>query len=104
MRNLLQETLEMVEACGFTVEDVDFVGLPDGSLRCDWADFAAMADKEYDPGYGSAEVFGDLVVLFKDGSYLERWEYDGSEGWRHITPVQKPEKYKPLTAVFYEDD
>ena len=42
----------------------------------------------YDNGYGSQKLFG--VVVFKDGTWLARWEYDGSEGWRkHIIPEEK---------------
>lgn len=33
----------------------------------------------YNNGFGSQHLFG--VVWFKDGSWLERYEYDGSEGW-----------------------
>lgn len=35
----------------------------------------------YDSGYGSQEWFG--WVSFKDGSWIEREEYDGSEWWEH---------------------
>jgi len=35
----------------------------------------------YDNGYGGQELFGTIV--FKDGTWLERGEYDGSEWWEH---------------------
>ena len=35
----------------------------------------------YDDGYGIQELFGNIV--FKDGTWLERREYDGSEWWAH---------------------
>lgn len=38
-------------------------------------------DFEYDAGYGSQELFG--CILFEDGSWLEREEYDGSEWWEY---------------------
>lgn len=34
---------------------------------------------EYDAGFGTQELYG--YVWFKDGSWLERHEYDGSEEW-----------------------
>ena len=34
---------------------------------------------KYDAGYGFVEVEG--LVLFNDGSWLERCEYDGAEWW-----------------------
>jgi hypothetical protein len=36
-------------------------------------------DMEYDPGYGGQELFG--TILFKDNSWFQRGEYDGSEWW-----------------------
>lgn len=40
-----------------------------------------LADINYDNGYGGQELFGTIV--FKDGTWLERAEYDGSEWWAH---------------------
>ena len=42
-----------------------------------------LLDFEYDSGYGSQVLFG--YVWFTDGTWLERFEYDGSECWHHIT-------------------
>lgn len=36
-------------------------------------------DFGYDRGYGSQKLFGE--VLFNDGTWLTRGEYDGSEWW-----------------------
>lgn len=38
----------------------------------------------YDSGYGGQELFG--WVVFKDGTWLERGEYDGSEWWAYKEP------------------
>jgi hypothetical protein len=40
--------------------------------------FLESIDFEYDEGYGSQELFGDVGL---DGAWLEREEYDGSERW-----------------------
>lgn len=40
-----------------------------------------LASINYDNGYGGQELFGTIV--FKDGTWLERGEYDGSEWWEH---------------------
>lgn len=51
------------------------------------AKFSELKNYNYDSGFGSA-YFDGSVVWFKDGSWLERWEYDGSEGWSYKeTPV-----------------
>ncbi len=48
--------------------------------------FIESLDFEYDDGYGGQELFG--TVWFKDGTWADRGEYDGSEWWQHhICPV-----------------
>ena len=44
-------------------------------------------DVEYDNGYGSQYLYG--LVLFDDGTWLSRCEYDGSEGWEYNHPITK---------------
>lgn len=39
----------------------------------------AAVDVEYDNGFGVQELYG--TVWFKDGTWAEREEYDGSEWW-----------------------
>jgi hypothetical protein len=42
----------------------------------------------YDNGFGIQELYG--FVIFNDGSWLERQEYDGSEWWVYKkTPTKK---------------
>lgn len=45
----------------------------------EWLVFLEGLRFDYDDGFGSQHLFG--VVWFNDGSWLEREEYDGSEGW-----------------------
>lgn len=45
----------------------------------EWLAFLEGLRFNYDDGFGSQHLFG--VVWFKDGSWLERTEYDGSEDW-----------------------
>ena len=40
-----------------------------------------LASINYDNGYGGQDLFGTIV--FKDGIWLERGEYDGSEWWEY---------------------
>lgn len=39
----------------------------------------SIIDFNYDSGYGGQELYG--CIVFEDGSWLERGEYDGSEWW-----------------------
>ena len=46
---------------------------------------------DYDNGYGEQYVFG--TIWLEDGTWLNRFEYDGSEEWSHIEcpslPIRK---------------
>lgn len=48
--------------------------------------------------YGVAEVNQNLRVVFKDGSWLERQEYDGAEWWEYIG-VRNIDDYKRVDIV-----
>lgn len=80
MRNLLQETLEVLERYHKLPSDVQWVGSQSGDVATTWEKFVGVADYEYDSGYGGQEVAHDLVIVGIDW-WLERGEYDGSEWW-----------------------
>jgi len=94
--NLLRETLAFLAAYGKSPADVRWVGREDEEGS--WEAFAALADREYDPGFGGAEVLQDLVVVGDDW-WLEREEYDGSEWWEFKRKPTKPGG-GPLTDLF----
>ena len=51
-------------------------------------DINALKEKmnfNYDNGFGTQELYG--IILFDDNSWLERYEYDGSEEWKYIKPL-----------------
>lgn len=100
MQNLLDETHECLLRCGKSYAGISFIGLSDLSRGCTWEEFEAMADVEYDDGFGRNHINGELVILFKDGSRLARWEYDGSEGWEYITIIRPPKDTGKLTTLF----
>jgi hypothetical protein len=57
---------------GYTLEDYEL--------------FIQLLDFDYDDGYGGQELFG--TIWYKDGTWSDRGEYDGSEWWQcHICPV-----------------
>jgi hypothetical protein len=57
-----------------------------GFTEQEWNDLLNNLDFDYDDGYGGQELFG--MVWLKDGGWLERGEYDGSEWWEY--------KYVPI--------
>ena len=65
-----------------------------------WNDFVAnFKTVNYDNGYGGQEVAADLVIVFKDGSWLERHEYDVAEGWGYSKTPIKSKTPKPFKFV-----
>ena len=66
------------------------VGFTEQELQQIWYDL----DFDYGDGYGEQELFG--LVWFNDGSWLERWEYDGSEGWVYKTTPKIPDNLNQI--------
>ena len=89
--NLLKETLDIIRLIGKDEKDIMWVGSEDGKYAISWNEFKEIAEKtNYDEGFGAQEIAMDLVIVFSDGSWLERAEYDGSEWWEYKkTPVRK---------------
>ena len=90
--NLLEETRNSIEAFKHSVDDIIFIGSDCGEYECDWEAFKLLANYEYDDDFGVTKVLTDLTIIFKDGSRLERAEYDGSEWWRILPIMQRPKK------------
>lgn len=84
MSNFLKETKEDIMYSLHTEQDVMFVGSDDGEYRISWDEFKKIANFEYDNNYGVQEIASDLIVYFKDNSWLERCEEDGSEWWSFV--------------------
>lgn len=88
MAELIQETKDFIAALGYTKDDIAWIGCSDFTIpiNCFWD----APPQEYDAGYGFPEVATDLVIVFKDNSWLERAEYDGSEWWEYKKPPTMP--------------
>lgn len=90
MTNLLEETIRVMAVYDKTWDDISWVGGDDFCI--DLTDYIAAAkNTNYDCGYGSEEIATDLVICFKDGSWLSRESYDGSEWFKYNAYPQKPE-------------
>lgn len=98
--NLLKETREAIKESGHCATDIVFIGSEKSGHQCTWEQFCALADKEYDDGYGASKVATDLVIVFSDGQKMWRGEYDGSEWWEHSRPFKIPEKSLPIACLF----
>ena len=100
MKNLLAETEYELQHNSKSWEDVEFIGTSGGDLVIAIEDFKKVADKDYDNGYGGNVVNGDLVIVFKDGTFLQRGEYDGSEWWDFVAVPKLADNAGVLTSIF----
>lgn len=100
MRNLLKETKEVIEGSKHKAEDIVFIGSVVSGYSCTWEEFQVLADYKYDGGYGGQYVARDLVIIFSDGTHLERGEYDGSEWWEYRETLKIPKKQKKIKSLF----
>lgn len=96
--NLLQETEDIFLTIDKNWKDIDFIGGDSFSVSIE--NFREVAARtEYEIGYGAPEVATDLVIVFTDGSWLSREEYDGSEWWQYNHCPVKPLKRKVINAL-----
>lgn len=80
MANLLEETIEILEENGKSLDDI--VGVCGDKFQISIEQFKELANKEYDDGFGGQEVAKDLKIV-GNNFWLERHEYDGSEWWEY---------------------
>lgn len=57
-----------------------------GHTDAEFDAFTEALNFHYYAGYGMQELFGH--VWFEDGTWMERVEHDGSEGWRYVKAPQ----------------
>ena len=84
--NLYAETVQAMKSIDKDPSDIGRIGSYDGEYECTWVEFCSLADFHYNSGYGGTEVATDLIIMFTDGTWMERKEYDGSEWWSYVTP------------------
>ena len=90
--NAKEEFLEEIKGkqvlCSIIQQDIDY-GFKYKTVAClkrrftsdEFENFLKLLDFEYDSGYGTQELFGN--IWYSDGTWSEREEYDGSEWWSH---------------------
>lgn len=88
--NLLKETKKVMSWSGYTIDDIAWVGCD--SFRIPIDVFIKCADTKYDNGFGAPEVAQDLVIVLRDGSWMERTEYDGRERWDLKSTPRMPDE------------
>lgn len=99
MSNFLQETIADIERSGHAPEDIIFIGSRESGHSCTWDEFRTLADFDYDSGFGAQKVASDLIIAFKDGATMWRYEYDGSEQWQFSEQFRMPTNTRPITRL-----
>ena len=86
--DFIQDKPEVV--CLTFAQDVNYQEGPytTGTLE----EILPLLDFEYDAGFGSQKLYG--TIWFADGSWATRGEYDGSEWWKHQTPLALPVRFQ----------
>lgn len=98
---LVAETRYAIRNYAFKqLTDVMWVGNETGTLSVSWAQFERLANKPYDVVAGNPGVAEDLVVVFFDGSWLEREFHFLEEWWRYIKPPVRSPNTERFSNVF----
>lgn len=98
MKNLLDETIEVLTYFMKSLDDVIWIGDDKGEYTIE--DFKKYANKLYDNGYGSQQVEPSLLIVGDDW-WLERAEYDGSEWWEFkLKPTRGHSSWHDENEIF----
>lgn len=100
MRNLYNETIDILKENGKTESDVIWFGhlfYDYEAVEYPREKFKEFFNFEYDSGFGGQEVDEFLYVVGHDW-WLERHEYDGAEWWEYKTLPNRP---TTVTNNFY---
>lgn len=81
MTNLLQETITKIRYSRHTPNDITFIGSTLNGHCCTWDEFCTLANVEYIDNCGGSDVATNLVIVFNDGTWLSRVEYNDCEYW-----------------------
>jgi len=62
--------------------------LKTGYSKAELKYFLSKTDVTYSSGYGTQELYG--FIWYEDGTWSERYEYDGSESWDYKSSPKIP--------------
>lgn len=104
MPNFLKETLLAIAENHLSVSDIVYIGSLEGHY-CEWKRFKMLSNYEYETFFDNPTVAIDLVIIFEDGTTLERTEdvdeFDRYKEFWTIGRVNRmPDYKKPLLNVF----
>jgi hypothetical protein len=99
MTNTKEEIMDIVDdiQCALITyqrnyDSSDTFILKEGYNQFDLDIFLKNLDFEYDAGFGHQYIYG--TIWLKDGTWMDRGEYDGSEWWNLQSRPEVPEILK----------
>lgn len=96
MINLLEETLELID-----IKDINYITINSSLMSIE--DFILIArNTVYDDGYGCQYINPTLKIILNNDDWIERYEYDGSEGWNYFQANKKPKKSIKVNSLLME--
>jgi len=106
--DLLKETTEIMDRSNLFIEDIEYINYGDdwdskitmGSYDWEWFLEYCKDYTNYDNGYGTPKI-GNIEIVFNNGTWLDRGEYDGSEWWDVLST---PERQEDKEKEFVEDN
>ena len=102
MINFYGEIVETLEEHNKSINDIIWIGTR--KYKVNKEKFLEDAKKlKYDNGYG-IEVINQSLIIAGNNWYLERWEYDGSEGFRFVSLLEEPQEEQEYTRKFIIPD
>lgn len=102
--NLRRETEDILHKYGKVTGDIVHIGSVDGKYSIDWETFCKLADNQYNNQTKKYRVAYDLVIVFKDGSYLDRVHDSFFEQWRYNQyPKRGNTKSRKIKNLMGED-
>ena len=70
------------------IEEASIFALQENFTLNEYRKFLDAIDFDYDEGFGQQYVFG--TIWYADGTWSERYEYDGLENWVHMSSPEIP--------------
>lgn len=103
MKNLLQETIELMDEFNKSERGILFIGSSITNHACTWEEFKILADREYDETSGEQRVCWDLIIVFKDHSWFSRVEpyYGSIERWKFNKTPSLKENPQKIESIIY---
>ena len=103
LTNLWEETVSFLATYNKSWED-DVIAVCGSNFTIPKELFEKLAkETNYYRGYGHQIVAYDLVIAGTDW-WLQRWEYDGSEGWEYFTTFTPPEVVRDDITKLADDE